>query len=120
MSPISYHYSLELKNARWGLNAWEQFEKFPYHVVPAIGALSGNPSTSGSRETPTKPLNSSISSDSRGSKVIAGATDATAAVQASSANANEGQERGVEQPAAQHLQGSGQAAEVGDGSEFWS
>ena len=100
------------------MHAWEQFEKCPHHLAPAIGSFAGNPSTSGPRGILAKLPNvshASVSSNVNGSPSVE-----TAAVQSSSSNTIHERVERVDDTASQQQQAVEQAAEVGDGSEFWS
>ncbi len=106
------------------MHAWEQFEKRPHYMAPAIDSYAGNPSTSGPREIPAKSLNvshASVSSDSRASNVNGSPSVEAAAVQSSSSNTIHERVERVDDTASQQQQAvEQQLAEVGDGSEFWS
>lgn len=120
---ILTHRRLDFVDGMWGLQAWEQFEKFPSRAVPATRLLSGNSATDGARDVSSKMPNSShapISSYSRLPKGNDALSAENAAAGALASDSKQGQKSSGLKAEAEQDQSIKQEDEKGDGSEFWS
>lgn len=105
-------HDLKVNSGIWGVSAWEQFENVPSRLVPKTSAPSGDATTSdlkGMRNV-SKASPALTSSDA----------SACAVAEALLAHSTHVQNQSCKELAPQQPQPTEQAAEQGDGSEFWS
>ena len=115
-------HDLKVNSGIWGVSAWEQFENVPSRLVPKTSAPSGDATTSDlkSMRNVFKASPALTSSDASASDAKSSLSDASAAAEALSAHSTHVQNQSCKELAPQQPQPTEQAAEQGDGSEFWS